>query len=67
MSKTDSKMSSNKINLNKWLEKGNTIPICINEGCENSVAIRHWSSQGDPSLKTECSRCSCARKKKYKY
>ena len=56
-------MSLNKINLSKWFENGNTIPICINEGCENNVAIRHWSAQGDPSLKTECSRCSDARKK----
>ena len=63
MSVTDNKMSLNKINLNKWVEKGNTIPKCINEGCENSVAIRHWSAQGDPSLKTECSRCADARKK----
>ena len=63
ISKTDSKMSLNKSNLKKWIEKGNTIPICINEGCENNVAIRHWSAQGDPSLKTECFRCSDARKK----
>ena len=56
-------MSLNKINLSKWIEKGNIIPTCINEGCENSVAIRHWSAQGDPSLKTECSRCAVARKK----
>ena len=58
---TASKMSLNKTNLNKWVEKGNIIPTCINEGCENNVAIRHWSAQGDPSLKTECSRCSDAR------
>lgn len=56
-------MSLNKSNLNKWIEKGNIIPTCINEGCKNIVAIRHWSAQGDPSLKTECSRCADARKK----
>jgi len=60
---TDKKMSTNQMNLIKWVETGNSIPTCINEGCENNVAIRHWSIQGDPSLKTECSRCSDARKK----
>ena len=56
-------MSTNQINLKCWVEKGNKIPICINEGCENNVAIRHWSAQGDPSLRTECSRCADARTK----
>jgi len=56
-----SKLSLNKINLNKWIEKGNKIPICVNEGCENNVAIRHWSAQGDPSLKTECIKCANSR------
>jgi hypothetical protein len=55
------KVSLNKIYLEKWLEKGYKIPICINNGCENKVTVRHWSAQGDPSLKTECSRCSEAR------
>ncbi len=59
----ESKVSLSKANLNKWIEGGNTIPICINEGCTNCVAIRHWSAQGDPSLKTECSKCSDARRK----
>jgi hypothetical protein len=57
----NNKMSLNKSNICKWIEKGNTIPLCINHGCKNDVAIRHWSAQGDPSLKTECSRCSGAR------
>jgi len=61
MTKTDCKMSTNKINLNKWIEQGKKIPNCINKGCKNTVAIRHWSVQGDPSLKSECSRCSNAR------
>ena len=55
------KISANKQNLNKWIENGNTIPICINNGCANYVAIRHWSIQSDPSLKTECRKCSNAR------
>jgi 5-methylcytosine-specific restriction endonuclease McrA len=55
-------LSTTALNLKKWIEKGNTIPICINDGCDKPVAIRHWSAQGDPSLKTECARCSNARK-----
>lgn len=57
------KVSKNKELLAKWTESGKTIPICINNGCTNPVAIRHWSAQGDPSLKTECNRCSNSRKK----
>lgn len=60
-------MSLNKIFLQKWLGKGNKIPTCINKFCGNNVAIRHWSAQGHPSLKTECSRCAYARKTKKKY
>lgn len=56
------KLSNNQVNLQEWASKGNSIPICINDGCANTVAIRHWSS-GIPSLKTECSRCSDSRKK----
>lgn len=55
------KSSINETHLKKWNEKGNKIPICINNGCNKNVAVRHWSAQGDPSLKTECSRCSGAR------
>jgi hypothetical protein len=55
------KLGTAKEFAKKWLEKGNKIPICINEGCDKDVAVRHWSAQGDPSLKTECSRCSDAR------
>ena len=64
--KDNSKKSLTSVNLEKWKEKGNILPNCINEGCQNSVAIRHWSAQGDPSLKTECSRCSGARTKNKK-
>tara|TARA_R110002072_G_scaffold47140_1_gene130210 strand:- start:4257 stop:4781 length:525 start_codon:yes stop_codon:yes gene_type:complete len=55
------KLSVNKKKLQEWLSKGNSLPKCINYGCINDVAIRHWSAQNDPSLKTECSRCSSAR------
>lgn len=63
---SDDKISVSKSNLDKWTEKGNVIPNCINDGCTRLVAIRHWSAQGDPSLKTECSKCSNARTKNKK-
>ena len=53
--------STNSIYFKKWIESGKIIPICINHGCDNYVAIRHWSIQGKPSLKTECSKCSNMR------
>ena len=56
-------MTTSKIHLDKWLSNNNIIPICINNGCNKHVAIRHWSAQGVPSLKTECTRCCTARKK----
>ena len=54
-------LSTSKKHLLAWLEGGHAIPNCINTGCINVVAIRHWSAQGDPSLKTECSKCSNSR------
>ena len=53
--------TSKKEEKKNWLAKGNTIPICINEGCGKCVTIRDWYPL--PSFKTECSRCSTARKK----
>ena len=47
----------------KWYAAGHTIPKCINGGCDRKVTVRHWSAEGHPSLKTECGRCSTARKK----
>lgn len=46
-----------------WLQLGNVLPTCVNLGCSKSVAIRHWSDTGIPSLKSECTRCATARKK----
>lgn len=63
METTDKKESLNQRSLKAWKEKGNTIPNCINEGCTREVSIRHWSAQGDPSLKTECACCADKRKK----
>ena len=60
---SDKNPSLNQINLEKWMHAGNSIPVCVNPGCTKKVAIRHWSAQGDPSLKTECSTCSRARLK----
>ena len=59
--KTKRSSSVNQLTSEKWFSKGNKLPLCINDGCVNSVAIRHWSAQGDPSLKTECHRCYKAR------
>jgi hypothetical protein len=55
-------VSLSKKQMKKWIDNGNTIPICINSGCNRPVAIRHWSAQCVPSLKTECTRCYSARK-----
>ena len=61
LSKNEKKISKNKYYTDKWKKSGKTIPKCINKGCDKEVAIRHWSVQEDPSLKTECARCSNAR------
>ena len=53
--------SKNAECLEKWKNSGKSIPICVNKGCKREVAIRHWSAQGHPSLKTECSKCSSHR------
>jgi 5-methylcytosine-specific restriction endonuclease McrA len=53
--------STSKKNLEKWLAAGKTLNPCINEGCKNTVTIRHWTNTGVPSCKTECSRCQGAR------
>ena len=44
----------------KFLEAGNKIPKCVNEGCDNEVAVREWKYL---SFKSECSRCMNARKR----
>ena len=49
-------------NREEFIKNGGTIPKCINDGCEREVAIRHWTKQNLPSLKSECSRCAKARK-----
>jgi len=49
-----------EIQKQKFYERGNKLPKCVNQGCENDVAVRNWS---DWSFKTECSRCQNERKK----
>lgn len=44
-----------------WFKAGNVLPECINIGCDNYVRIRHWTSTGHPSIKSECSTCENER------
>jgi len=43
----------------KFYEEGYILPLCINEGCSNDIAVREWKNW---SFKTECSPCMNARK-----
>ena len=53
-------MTISETQKNKFYELGNTLPKCVNPGCENYVAVRNW---GNWSFKSECSRCQSDRKK----
>ena len=53
---------STNIKLLNWNQLGNKLPKCVNIGCIRPVAVRHWSDSGIPSLKSECNKCSTARK-----
>jgi hypothetical protein len=44
----------------KFFAEGHQLPICINEGCLNYVAVREWKYW---SFKSECSSCAYFRKK----
>jgi|TARA_A100001011_G_C13665126_1_gene577265 uncharacterized membrane protein len=50
----------------KWLKAGNVLPDCVNINCNNTVRIRHWTSTGHPSIKSECSSCENERRGKNK-
>ena len=52
--------SLSKIQKEKFYSKGNVLPKCINDGCENDVAVREWKYW---SFKSECSSCQNHRKK----
>lgn len=53
----------NRANLEAYRALGNELPTCVNPGCNRFVAVRHWNDGLIPSLKTECTTCSTARKK----
>jgi len=43
----------------KFYSGGGLLPICVNEGCDKTITVREWKNQ---SIKSECNRCSTARK-----
>ena len=55
--------SRNRANLDAYRALGKELPTCVNPGCTRFVAVRHWNDGLIPSLKTECTTCSTARKK----
>ena len=44
----------------KFFAEGHELPDCVNDGCCNKVTVREWKYW---SFKSECSRCTNARKK----
>lgn len=44
----------------KFFADGHIVPCCVNHGCLNKVTPREWKYW---SFKSECNRCSTARKK----
>jgi len=53
-------MNISEIQKNKFYERGLQLPKCINQGCNNDVAVRNWSNW---SFKSECHTCQTNRKK----
>ena len=47
-----------KAQLDFW-ESDQTIPTCVNHGCDNLIQTRNW---GNVSQKSECNRCMADRK-----
>ena len=43
-----------------FFAEGNELPECVNYGCNRDVLVREWKYW---SFKSECSRCTSARKK----
>ncbi len=43
------------LNKEKYIAEGNSIPICVNQGCNNDVVVRDWKYY---SFKHMCSDCS---------
>ena len=52
-------MNNSKIMKDKYFTNNDSLPPCINVGCDNSISVREWKYW---SFKSECSRCSTARK-----
>jgi hypothetical protein len=52
--------SISTIQKKRFFDEGNELPTCINQGCNNNVAVRNW---GNWSFKSECSRCATDRKR----
>ena len=50
-----SKKTQAMINKENYLASGKTIPICVNEGCNNNVIVRDWKYY---SFKHMCSDCT---------
>jgi len=43
-------------NKKKYLEEGNKIPKCVNQGCDNDVIVRDWKYYSFKHLCGDCSR-----------
>jgi len=52
-------LSKSELAKKEFFDKGNKLPICVNDGCNNDVIVREWKYW---SFKSECSRCTQARK-----
>jgi len=47
-----------------WADKNSIrCPTCVNIGCDRECAVRHWLQSGDPSIRTECTRCPPVRRR----
>lgn len=51
-------------NLAVWAEKNSiSRPICVNIGCGRECAVRDWKKSGEPSIRTECTKCPPVRRR----
>ena len=60
MKEEGTKLNAAQAMQKKFYSGGELLPTCVNEGCYNTITVREWKYQ---SIKSECSRCSNARKK----
>ena len=44
----------------RFFAEGHSLPKCLNDGCNNDIAVREWKNW---SFKAECNACISARKK----